>query len=289
MTIDIRQVHKIERKLQKSLKKTRERPSPDHVHDLRTSIRRAEAFIRAFGSPNKGKGRNLLRDLDPIRKRAGKVRDVDVLIGDLVGLHTNGDSGCTVQLIEHLGGNRRRLSKKLSKKLTSLDRDGRLCRQVKRVFAQATKRIQENGSSGVIAPPEQGSAHALELARELAAPGALGRHNIHGYRKKLKELRDLLQNANGPSERLMKNLGTVKDAIGEWHDWDQLVRVAQEVLRSPQGRSLMAKLKSTRDQKYKQALSATARLRAEYFPPSTSRQHKKPPRPLIGAITQIAS
>ena len=43
--------------------------------------------------------RGLLKALKPVRKKAGKVRDMDVLTGFASQLHTNRDHECLVRLL----------------------------------------------------------------------------------------------------------------------------------------------------------------------------------------------
>lgn len=81
MSLDSNQVQKPVRKLRKIIKKAGKEPSSQEVHDLRTNSRRLEASLAALSLHSKGNGRRLLKDLSRVRKRAGKVRDMDVLTG----------------------------------------------------------------------------------------------------------------------------------------------------------------------------------------------------------------
>ena len=68
------------------------------------------------------------------------------------------------------------------------------------------------------------SASALTLLTRLAKPARLGKTNLHSYRLEVKELRNLLQLAEEyDRQEFVRQLGEVKDAIGEWHDWEELV------------------------------------------------------------------
>ena len=59
------------------------------------------------------KRRRLLKILGKIRKRAGKVRGMDVLVGFASGVKPDGEQDCSVQLLEHLGTERRKKAKRL--------------------------------------------------------------------------------------------------------------------------------------------------------------------------------
>ena len=73
------------------------RPGIEQIHDLRTSSRRFETEVDAFGLSSKPNERRLLPDLRRIRKRAGKIRDLDVLTGHLLGLVVNREQDCIIE------------------------------------------------------------------------------------------------------------------------------------------------------------------------------------------------
>src|SRR5256885_13729874 len=80
MALDSDQVQKPVRKLRKILKKISRNPSPAKVHDLRTRTRQIEAALGALALDSNRNGRKLLKSLSRVRKNAGRVRDMDVLI-----------------------------------------------------------------------------------------------------------------------------------------------------------------------------------------------------------------
>jgi len=85
------------------------------VHDLRT--RRIEAMLRALRLDTKPNEQKLLKTVKPIRRRAGKVRDMDVLTGLATKLQPDGEAECLVALLEHLGAERDQFSRKLSRRV----------------------------------------------------------------------------------------------------------------------------------------------------------------------------
>src|SRR5258706_8530298 len=66
-------------------KKISRTASPRVVHQLRTTIRRVEALLAALGADAKVEAK-LLKQLARLRRRAGKVRDLDVQIAALRGV-----------------------------------------------------------------------------------------------------------------------------------------------------------------------------------------------------------
>src|SRR5262249_31397974 len=106
MALDLDQLEKPIRKLRKLLKKMPSEPTPKQVHDLSTNARRLEAMLEAI-DPDQN-GRRILKQIAKVRKKAGKVRDMDVLTAFAAGLSPDGDEeACAVRLLEHLGAVRR--------------------------------------------------------------------------------------------------------------------------------------------------------------------------------------
>ena len=75
-------------------------------------------------------------------------------------------------------------------------------------------------------------AKAIKLSSQLKSPPRLSRSTLHPYRLKVKELRDVLQLSDRTADKdFLKELGEVKDAIGEWHDWEELTSIAGQSAR----------------------------------------------------------
>ena len=55
-----------------------------------------------------------------------------------------------------------------------------------------------------------------------------------------------------------------KDAIGEWHDWEELASTASEVLDHDNGCKLLAQLKRIASEKFERALNITNTMRSKY-------------------------
>jgi CHAD domain-containing protein len=220
------------------LRKVFEKPAKlrilKQVHDLRTRTRRIEALLPAAHLDSGRNAKRLLRDLRPVRKRAGKVRDMDVLTSHLLELHVDrGNEGdCAVQLLEHLGEERYRHGKKLERQVRKCRSDVRArLKRLSRDLASATDSGQAKNADDAREPRVNAAASALELGNELSDPKTLSRTNLHPYWLKVKELRDVLKVAEGNTDQeFIDALGACKDAIGEWHDWEELVAIASGVL-----------------------------------------------------------
>src|SRR4026207_1585175 len=112
MSLDSNRLTKSVKKLRKFLKQASNTPRPEEVHSFRTHARRLEATLEALGLDSEDNGRRL-RDLVRLRKRAGKVRDMDVLTADALTVRLDDEQNCSVQLLEYLGAERYRQAKKL--------------------------------------------------------------------------------------------------------------------------------------------------------------------------------
>src|SRR4051794_40555388 len=101
MSFDVERIQKSARKIEKFLRKNSKRPSSAAIHDLRTNTRRLETTFTTLGLDSNRKAKRVLRDLAGVRKRAGKVRDMDVLTADALTIKHEGEQDCLVQLLEH--------------------------------------------------------------------------------------------------------------------------------------------------------------------------------------------
>jgi CHAD domain-containing protein len=267
MALDIDRIQKSVRRVRKFVAKAPKNPTPEKVHDLRTSARRLEAAVEALGLGSKRREKKLLRDLAEVRKRAGKVRDMDVFTGHLLDLPPqNGEKECLIELTEHLGIRRAKAAKKLRQ--TAKDLEPRLETELRKGSKYFEKLLGREGKQSDGAAAEASSeavARALELSSELRSPARLDKRNLHPYRLKVKELRYVLQlSEEGQKEQFVNKLGEVKDAIGEWHDWEELIAIATDVLSHGPQCELVRTLKATSEKKFERALALANELRRTY-------------------------
>jgi len=285
------------RKTRKLLKQISNPPTPEEVHDVRTAARKMEASFQALSLDSYGNERRVLKHVVRLRKRAGKVRDMDVLTSYASKVHPDGEEDCSVQLLEHLGARRKKYAKKLQ---AAIRQYGPVVRQrLKRAQSTIDKILRRgakaasNGkaaSAGVV-------ASVFNLSSELASPTRLGRANLHPYRLKVKELRSLLQmGGNTPQPDLIDQLGEVKDAIGEWHDWEELLSFATDVLDHVPGCRLVSELKNISHEKYERALTATDSMRSKFFRAPKGKSSRgssavmqRPSQPVLSATASLAA
>lgn len=253
MAFDFHRVQKDIRKLRRFLKQAPKHATPKKVHSLRTAIRRFEAAMQALALESNSNEQRLLRKLAKLRKRAGKVRDLDVLTGYVAGLEIDGEEDCRVRLLEYLGSEHARRSQQLH--AFAVKHGESLDRRLKRTGSNLQKTSQDATASD--SAPGYTMLSELRLQRELAAAVRLTKNNLHPYRLQVKELRYMLQMEKDPSDRaLIEILGDVKDAIGEWHDWQELQTIARDHLHHASKCKLIPLLEKTTQQKLKRALAA---------------------------------
>jgi CHAD domain-containing protein len=264
MALESNRLLKPVKTLPKVLQKIRRNPTPGRVHDLRTKARRIEAMSNALSVDGQGMGKSILKHLNRLRKRAGKVRDIDVLLAYASRVHVDGEDQCLVQLLERLGVLRRKYEKKLA--LEVEEARPTLKKDLQRATAKLMKRIQKDRNRPMSGPAADAAGLAVRLSTDLAATRRLSRETLHPYRLKVKELRDVIRMA-GDDSRLeaVGELDTVKDAIGEWHDWEELLPIAGKTLDHGRNCKLLGGLKGIAQAKYRHALGAAESLRKRYL------------------------
>jgi len=276
MSLDIGRIDKPIRTLQQFLQKAPKRPGIEQIHDLRTSSRRFETEVDALGLSSRPNERRLLPHLRRIRKRAGKIRDLDVLIGYLLGLKVSGEEDCIVELVETFGMNRAKHIKELHKLV--LNSSTQLQHRLKRSWSKLAKLVKKAQARPDSMPRRvrEATAKILSLAKKLKTPAQLNKANLHPFRLKVKALLYVLQLANRADEQeFVEQLQEVKDAIGEWHDWEELVAIASGILDHGAECKLLPKLKATSEEKYERALLLTNEMRAQFIGLRTSQRFKK--------------
>jgi CHAD domain-containing protein len=272
--IDVERVRKPVRKLRKFLKKAPKDPSADKIHHLRTSARRFETAVEALDLGPVKRHKALLKDLTKVRRSAGKIRDMDVLISKVATLDMDDEQRCLVALLEALEARRAKHLKKLRAAVAK--RGSRLSRQLNREASRMAQRLEIPETDGAEKENHAGSiqlaAEALRLTKTLKAPAHLSKRNLHAYRVKVRQLAYLLQMANSADqEDFVKKLFDIKDVIGEWHDWGELLATATKVLDHGKECRLLRSLRIITAGKYSQAILMTNRMRKLFLKPAAIR------------------
>ena len=285
MPFDLDRIQESTRKVEKFLRKNPRQPSSEVIHDLRTSTRTLETAFETLGLDHKKSVRRLIGDLNEVRKRAGKVRDMDVLTEDALTVRQKGEQACHVKLVEHLGVKRDKFARKLRREIQA--GNSSLRSNLKRSEKRLEKLLRQSDKNPDSNVGSAAAARVIQLSTELQRPTRLTRNNLHPYRLKVKELRNVLQMSETPGDpAFLEKLGEVKDAIGEWHDWEELILIATDLLSHGGSCKLLQHFKSTSDSKFEHALSLTKQLRQDYL---KAQSKTSVPEPVILATSAIAS
>jgi CHAD domain-containing protein len=288
MAIDKKRMSKPIQKVRKLFKKMPKKPSPEEVHALRTNTRRLEASMTAFSMDGHTKPKRTLKQLAKVRKRAGKVRDMDVLTAYASNVHVDGEKDCSVQLLEHLGAKRRKYARHLHGAIAKNRTATR--KQLKQLASNVVQRLEHHNARQATLEP---TALALSLEAELAGTPHLDRRNLHAYRLKVKELRNVLRMARTTGDQQFSDiLGEVKDRIGEWHDWQELLAIAGKTLDHGPGCKLLRELKQITERKFRDALAKTEKMRRQYLgirQGKTRRRATEPAEPVWRATRRLAA
>jgi len=105
----------------------------------------------------------------------------------------------------------------------------------------------------------------LRESQKLQSFATLNRGNLHDFRKAGKQLRYVLQMLKPHDESLVKALTDMQTAIGEWHDWEELLAIARQILSHGDKCELLRELQLHADESFDAALKNANAVRRRYF------------------------
>jgi len=254
MPIDPKRSRLTFQKLSRELTKLVRKPAPESVHKFRTNSRRVEALLSEVVVESHRNDEKLLRMLARLRKKAGRVRDLDVQIASLRSLKIPGGNGHKLQFINALVEERAQREKKLAR---AFDRE--TANEIRRRLKRAATRM---------AIPADTEPLTLTLAK-LAQLGRdyvpLTEKTLHQYRiigKRARYIAELSDN-EPEARRVVERLKHMQDVIGDWHDWLKLTQKAELLLGEVRDSVLVTMLRNVTQAKFRQSLDAVAEIRAE--------------------------
>jgi len=268
MAEELERARKAVRELSKTLKSLPMDPPPEEIHKLRTTTRRVEAIVSVLGHVEGKESRRVLKSIEPIRKAAGGVREMDVMIVNARKLerYVAGDS--LTRLLEHLQIARQQNAEVLRRVLgrrRDLAREN--LKQYSRLIRTALAPEKEAVSLNGLPAHLQEGVHsaAIKVVRELGEWPPLDADNVHAFRLKVKELRYTLQLSADADSGLVETLGNVQRLIGDWHDWQQLEQIARKLLNMKRDGTLLTRIGETSRRRLSRALTAANALRGKYL------------------------
>jgi CHAD domain-containing protein len=229
---------------------------PKDVHRLRTTIRRIESLVSYSHPDLKKKLERSLEKMADLRKRAGKVRDLDVQIG-LLDTLGNGSAVRDRKTLAAL------LEKKRERQLQRLESAIRKIQESK--FFSRLGRIAVCASvvkDRPLAPLEEAAAQLAVMASDFGARNTVKPGQLHEARVTLKRIRYLAELAEESSEQknFIRELKQVQDAVGEWHDWQELADTAEKRFSDRVNCALLREIRALLGARHSAATSAIHNL-----------------------------
>jgi len=247
MNIALQRTQQIFQKLDRDIVRLFSEQTPKNVHNFRTGTRRVETLLKELTSERSRNEKKLLSLLARIRKRAGRVRDLDVQLSALRILKVPQQPRRKTQLMNSLIELRAEHEKKLRKVLT---KDA--VREIRKRLVRAARNLNLKASRDPLA-----------VARHMLAPmthpdGPLTEELLHQYRILGKRARYAAEFApkSPEADRFIAELKRAQDAVGNWHDWFTLMQTAAQRLGDVRESSLVAVLHNVTGAKFRNAVAA---------------------------------
>jgi CHAD domain-containing protein len=266
MPLDQDLIHRNFEKLQRHLSKLSANSAAESVHRFRTYSRRVEVLLDELsGKPSRNR-KKLQKLLAKLRKKAGRVRDLDVQGALLRSLKSRYAPLQKSQLQRDLSGERVQHEKKLSKafdketvtelrkRLRRVEREIEIPKNLEPV--QAAKRLLN----------DVGHDHSHPLTEEV----------LHRYRIAGKRARYVVELAgNKPAAKhVSTQLKHMQDLIGDWHDWLQLTERAEKLFGGAQDSPLVSELRNVTRAKFREAVRVLGETNALFNPKPVTAESK---------------
>jgi CHAD domain-containing protein len=280
MSIDPKRSRIVFQKLEQDLVKLSSKPRAENVHRFRTGTRRLQILLGELSPKLDRSQKKLLKLLGRIRKRAGKVRDLDVQLAALRTLKIPREPRRKTQLVHRLIELRGRQEKKLRK---AVEED--TVREIRKRLRRASKNFNPEASSDPLAVA-QGMLEGIGRG-DAPVTEAL----LHQYRILSKRARYAAEftEPSADAEQFVAGLKRIQDALGDWHDWLTLTQTASEHLGEVRESPLVAELHNVTGAKFRHAVAVLSQLRAklvlapEHFAQAPARAPAKAARPAVSA------
>lgn len=253
MPVDLKRSRLAFQRLGRELTKLVNNPAPESVHRFRTNSRRVEALLGEVAPQLDRNGKKLLKLLSRLRKKAGRVRDLDVEIASLRSLKIPEGNGHKSQFVDTLVEERARREQKLA---NAFDRA---------TASEVRKRLKRAANETEIPRNTEPLILALSKLAKLGRDHVtLTEKTLHQYRITGKRARYIAELAgdNAEAKRFIDQLKHMQDVIGDWHDWLKLTQRAEALFGGVRDSALVAMLRNVTQAKFRQSLDAVVETRA---------------------------
>jgi CHAD domain-containing protein len=252
MSLAAKRARVVFQKLERDLVKLSSKSQAESVHRFRTGTRRLQILLGELSPELDRSQKKLLKMVGRIRKRAGKVRDLDVQLAALRSLKIPREPRRKTQMVNHLIELRVQQEKKLRK---AVDEDA--VREIRKRLKRASKNFKPEASwdplavaSGMLEGIGRGDAPVTEAL-------------LHQYRILSKRARYAAEFAEQSNEavQFIAGIKRLQDALGDWHDWLILTQTASEHLGEVRESSLVAELHNVTGAKFRHAVAVLSQMR----------------------------
>lgn len=274
MPIDSKRSRAVFQKLERDLLDLSPKPRANSVHRFRTGTRRLQILLGELSPKFDRSEKKLLKLLGRIRKRAGKVRDLDMQSAALRSLKVPREPRRKTQLVNHLIELRGRQEKKLRKEL-----DKSAIREIRKRLKRASRRFDAEAGRDPLA-----AARAMLESLQPSNP-PLTEAMLHQYRILTKRARYAAEFAkpSPAAEKFIAEMKNLQDALGDWHDWLTLTQTAGKHLGEVRDSSLVAELHNVTGAKFRHAVALLSQTRTK--PAANVKRPTQAPSPAPPAVT----
>jgi len=264
-------------RLDRDLVKLSSKAVPENVHRFRTSTRRVQTLLQELSPQRKQK--KLLKLLGRLRKRAGKVRDLDVQLAALRSLRFPQEPRRKTQLMHRLIELRGEQEKKLGKAL-----DKATVREVRKKLKRAGKETDAEATRDPLAVARR-MLQQIEAADATVTEAVLHQYRIFG--KRARYAAEFA--AKSPeASHFISELKRMQDALGDWRDWLTLTQSASELLGDVRESPLVAELHNVTGAKFRHAVTVLSHLRTK-LGASAENKGQAPARAAKSAQTAVSA
>ncbi len=252
MPIDAKRSRTVFQKLERDLIKLPSKPHAKTVHRFRTGTRRVQILLGELSPKLDRSDKKLLKMLSRIRKRAGKLRDLDVQLTALRSLKVPGEPRRKTQLVHRLIELRGQQEKKLRKTA-----DDSALREIRKRLKRAAKRFNPKTARDPLS-----TAKAM-LRQIQQSPEPVNEAVLHQYRILGKRARYAAEFAAASAEvtQFISELKKTQDALGDWHDWLTLTQSAMANIGEVRESPMVAELHNVTGAKFRHAVAVLSRAR----------------------------
>lgn len=262
MSVDADHVQQLIGRLRRLLEQTGQAAEVERVHHLRTHTRRLEALLQAPPATSFQGKRKLLKRLKRLRRRAGKVRDLDVQMEALASLSRGAAASACQDLQRRLQQGRERQAGKLRRRLRGA-KSGKL----QKGLQAAEKHLCAAGSHRDQSASRQAAATVHRRFARMKPPAdTVPDAQLHAWRIQCKHLRYRLEalGDDARTRRMIAALKRIQDAVGTWHDWLTLTQSAETLLPAKRSAALLPALQRATARRRRQALRVIASVRTQW-------------------------